>query len=238
LSINGGTVAIAPNGTAAGASIVGSLSIAGDVSPTARLNLANNAAIIDYTGTSPVDLVRQQIIAGRGGAGFGKSWNGQGITSSTAAAANSTNSESRSIAYAENSALPLGAYTTFRGQAVDSTSVLIAFARTGDANLDGLVNDDDITIVNATYAPGIPQPHWALGDFDYNGFVDDDDVTLLGAFYDPSAAPLIGFLAESGAGASSVAAVPEPSTWLLLVCGVLAVSIVARRRDRAAGTGR
>jgi hypothetical protein len=238
LSINGGTVAIAPNGTAAGASIVGALSIAGDAVPTARLDLTNNAAIIDYAGASPVVLVREQIIAGRGGAGLGKSWNGQGITSSTAVAANTTDPESSSIAYAENSALPLGAYTTFRGQAVDNTAVLIAFARTGDANLDGLVNDDDITIVNATYAPGFPQPHWALGDFDYNGFVDDDDVTLLGAFYDPGATALIDPLPESRANASTVAAVPEPSTWLLLVCGVLAVSIVARRRDRAAGTGR
>jgi hypothetical protein len=53
-----------------------------------------------------------------------------------------------------------------------------------------VVNDDDVTIVGATYAPGVPQPSWALGDFDYNGFVDDDDVTLLGALYDPSAPPL------------------------------------------------
>jgi hypothetical protein len=63
----------------------------------------------------------------------------------------------------------------------------MAFTLTGDANLDGLVNDDDVTIVGATYAPGVSQPSWALGDFDYNGFVDDDDVTLLGGFYDPSA---------------------------------------------------
>ena len=231
LSINAGTVAIAPSGTAAGASIVGALSIAGDATPTARLDLADNAAIIDYAGTSPAALVREQIIAGRGGAGFGKSWNGQGITSSTAAAANTTDPESRSVAYAENSALPLGLYTTFHGQGVDDTSVLVALARTGDANLDGLVNDDDITIIGVTYAPGVPQPSWALGDFDYNGFVDDDDVTLLGAFYDPGATPLIAPLAEPGPNASSVAAVPEPSTWLLLVCGALGVLIVARCRN-------
>jgi hypothetical protein len=83
--------------------------------------------------------------------------------------------------------LPLGAYTTFRGQAVDDTAVLIAYTRTGDANLDGIVNDDDVTIVGATYAPGVGAPHWALGDFDFSGFVDDDDVTLLGAFYNPAA---------------------------------------------------
>jgi hypothetical protein len=91
------------------------------------------------------------------------------------------------VGYAENSALPLGPYTTFGGQTVDATSVLIAYTRTGDANLDGLVNDDDVTIVGATYAPTTAQAHWAMGDFDYNGFVDDDDVTLLGVFYQPAA---------------------------------------------------
>jgi hypothetical protein len=56
------------------------------------------------------------------------------------------------------------------------------------ANLDGLVNDDDVTIIGATYAPGVLNRNCAMGDFDYNGFVDDDDVTLLGAFYQPGAA--------------------------------------------------
>jgi hypothetical protein len=89
------------------------------------------------------------------------------------------------VGYAENALLPLGPYSSFRGQAVDGTAVLIGYVRTGDANLDGAVDDDDVTIVGATYAPRMPQPHWALGDFEYNGFVDDDDVTLLGAFYQP-----------------------------------------------------
>jgi hypothetical protein len=73
---------------------------------------------------------------------------------------------------------------------VDNTAVLVAYTRTADANLDGVVNDDDVTIVGASYAPGALNPSWALGDFDYNGFVDDDDVTLLGAFYNPLAGAL------------------------------------------------
>ena len=209
LSVNGGTVAIAPSGTDAGTSIMGSLSIAGDAIPTAKLDLADNAAIINYTGASPVATVRQQILAGRCGADLGATWNGQGITSSAAAAAEP---ESRSIGYAENAALPLGPYTNFRGQPVDETSLLLAYTRTGDANLDGIVNDDDVTIVSAAYAPGISQPPCALGDFDYNGFVDDDDVTLLGVFYDPSAEALI---TPAPGSASAVAAVPEPGTLLL-----------------------
>jgi hypothetical protein len=125
--------------------------------------------------------------------------------------------------------LPLGPYTTFRGQPVDDTSILMAFTRTGDANLDGLVNDDDVTIVGATYAPGVAQPSWALGDFDYNGFVDDDDVTLLGVFYDPSAPALITVAQPI---ASNVAAVPEPATIALVV--ILVGIVLVLRRSRAA----
>jgi hypothetical protein len=156
----------------------------------ATLDITDNALVLDYTGASPFADIRELILSGRGGPGFGASWNGTGITSSTAEEANVTEPESRSVGYAENALLPLGAYTTFRGRAVDNTSILIAYTRTGDANLDGAVNDDDVTIVGATYAPGESKGQWALGDLDFNGFVDDDDVTLLGAFYDPAATPL------------------------------------------------
>jgi hypothetical protein len=227
LSINGGTVAIMPNGTAGTTSVLGMLAIAGGSTPTAKFNLGNNAVSIDYTATSPAETARQQIIAGRGGSGLDKTWNGPGITSSAAAATNATEPESRSVGYAENAALPLGPYATFHGQPVDNTSLLIAFTRTGDANLDGLVNDDDVTIVGASYAPGVPQPSWALGDFDYNGFVDDDDVTLLGAFYDPSAAPLA--TPESEA-INNVTAVPEPQTSMLFVSGLFALTLFAVRQ--------
>jgi hypothetical protein len=199
----------------------------------ANLDLRENSALIDYTVNSPAETVRQQILTARGGPGLGKTWNGNGISSSAAAAANAAEPESRSIGYAENSALPLGPYTMFRGQPVDDTSLLIAYTRTGDANLDGLVNDDDVTIVGATYAPGVPQPHWALGDFDYNGFVDDDDVTLLGVFYDPSAQPLIA-LAEA---ANHVAAIPEPRTSLLIVIALAALVPLGIARLRKTGFG-
>jgi hypothetical protein len=228
LSINAGAVAIAGNGTDTDvpASVVQALSIAGGATPTAKLDLMDQAAIINYNGASPIAAIREQIVAGRGGSGLGKTWNGQGITSSAAATANATEPESRSIGYADNSALPLGPYSTFRGQPVDDTSLLMAFTRTGDANLDGVVNDADVTIVSATYAPGVPQPHWALGDFDYNGFVDDADVTLLSALYDPSAPPLLAATAATG----GIAAVPEPAALALGVTGLLILYPLVRRK--------
>jgi hypothetical protein len=214
-----------------GTSVLGSISIFGTpAAPLGKFDLNNNAAVIDYTGDTPVETVRQQILAGRGGPGFGATWTGQGITSSAAAAAVATEPESRSIGYAENSSLPLGPYANFRGQSVDDTSVLMAYTRTGDANLDGIVDDTDVTILGATYDPTTPQPHWALGDFDYSGFVDDADVTLLGVFYDPSAPPLA---VPASVMATQVAAVPEPTTATMLVIASLALALAAVRRRRA-----
>jgi hypothetical protein len=178
------------------------------IDAAARLDLTDNAMVVDYNGDSPVEVVREKILSARGKSGIGGTWSGPGITSSTASAANEAAPDSRSIGYAENETLPLGRFGTFNGVHVDRTSVLIAYTRTGDANLDGVVDDDDVTIVSATYAPGVRQPHWALGDFDYNGFVDDDDITLLGAFYDPTPGPLLVPVADS----NGIVAVPEPSS--------------------------
>jgi hypothetical protein len=157
----------------------------------AMFDIGNNALVIDYSGASPVTMIRGKVLSGRGGPGLGASWNGTGITSSAVAQANLAEPESRSIGYAENAALPLGAYTTFRGVAVNDTAVLIAFTRTGDANLDGFVNDDDVTVLGASYAPTAAGAVWALGDFEYNGFVDDNDATLLGVFYSPAVSTLL-----------------------------------------------
>ena len=182
---SGSRATILPDGTDAATSVLGSLTIR----TGATLDIHDNSLILDYTDASPVDTIRSQIIAGRGGAGLGKGWTGTGITSSAAAQANANAPDSRSVGYAENALLPLGRYTTFRGQPVDDTAVLIAYTRTGDANLDGVVNNDDVTIVGANFAPDFAKPAWALGDFEYNGFVDNDDLTLLGSFYNPAAAP-------------------------------------------------
>jgi hypothetical protein len=217
LELHGATSKIAPI----------ALNIAGTpAAPTATLDLTDSAIVLDYPAGGPSNAadVRSRIIAGRGAPGLIGTWDGKGITSSTSAAA----PDSTSVGYAVNADMPLGPVATFRGQAVDPTSVLIRHTRLGDANLDGVVNDDDVTIVGAVYAPGVPNANWANGDFDYNGFVDDDDVTLLGALYNPAATPI----PAPEAGGGGVAAVPEPATWLMLALGGLAAGLFGWRRNR------
>jgi glucose/arabinose dehydrogenase len=208
-----------------GATVLGSLSIAGDEAPTANLDLNNNAAIVDYAGPSPAAAIRAQILAGRGGPGAAATWSGPGISSSAAADAEPL---SRSIGYAENAELPLGSYSTFSGQPVDATSVLIAFTRTGDANLDGVVDNDDVAIVGANYAPGFAKPRWDLGDFDYNGFVDNDDVALLGAYYNPEGSP-VGIASVT----ENLFTVPEPASLALLSATVCVFLLHTTRRSVA-----
>jgi hypothetical protein len=233
LSLNGGTLVLDVRGSAdrtGPTSVLGALKIAGNPkAPIATLDVATSAVVVDYlpADSNPTADIRQLILAGRGGPGLDQSWKGTGITSSQVQADVARDPNSTSVAYADNVTMPLGPYATFHGEPVDKTAVLIGYTRTGDANLDGIVDDDDVTILGANYAPGVPNASWALGDFDYKGFVDDDDVTLLGAFYDPSAPPLI---VPASAASGAISAVPEPATITLCAALIAAWAITAMRR--------
>jgi hypothetical protein len=192
LDIAGGAVATVATSTAPNYKTltVGSLAIA----ENGTLDLTNNGFIIDYAATmsqEDQDLqeaqVRSWIISGRGGVGLGYgTWTGWGITSSTAAAANASDPESRSVGYGVNLAMPLGSYTTFMGKTVDQSSLFFRYTITADLTLDGTVNDDDSTVQLAYYGTTGTDAEWITGDLDYDGDVDDDDVTLMGTFYGQS----------------------------------------------------
>ena len=86
---------------------------------------------------------------------------------------------------------------------------------TGDANGDGVVNDDDLSVVlaNWTGADGSGGT-WRTGDFDGDGGVSEDDLSLLLANWDGSV----------GGG------IPEPTTLSVLTVGGLAL-VRHRRRQ-------
>jgi hypothetical protein len=229
VKINGGTVFVDPriDDPADPYFVISPLTL------TSHYDVADQQLTVSYVddAVSPAATLREQLISGRGGPGMGNGlWTGPGITSSAAAAANAINPESRAVGYADSPAAPSG---DLAAAGENDPSIIIRYTRTGDANLDGVVNDDDLTILGANYAPGVANPHWALGDFDYNGFVDDDDVTLLGAFYDPAAAPL-NPPAEPGANSARFAmAVPEPATFVLfMIAGCAATVCIAAQYHR------
>src|SRR5206468_8405013 len=204
------------------------------ISGSSKLDLDDNAMVMNYgTNASPAAAVRTLLVSGRGPAGFGNAtWNGLGgITSSKASTpaqglGGTGDGVNLAIGYAENSALPLGSYTTFAGQTVGSSSILIKFTRGADADLDGIVGNSDVTIVGGKFGAA-GSGEWYFGDFDYSGSCDNADVTALGGLFNPSAPPLsaeqlsaefgAAFAAAFDAGQSGGgSAVPEPASIALL----------------------
>src|SRR5207237_4676005 len=114
----------APN-SAAGTSIVGSLSIGA----AASFDLTNNALILPYTtlGTLLSDT-RQELSDAR-------------LRTSLAAGGHA-------LGYADNATL---ARSMFGGQSVTASNVLVGYTFAGDANLDGVVNALDFNAVASNF---------------------------------------------------------------------------------------
>jgi hypothetical protein len=113
----------------------------------------------------------------------------RGITSSTAAAEAVTGSERFSVGYARNGDL-LQKFNTFFGVSVGDDDVLVRFTRNADANLDGVVNNNDITLLAGFYRPGTPGRHWHQANFNYDEETNNNDITILAGFYRPSDPPV------------------------------------------------
>ena len=91
----------------------------------------------------------------------------------------------------------------------------------GDANNDGKVDGSDVTILAGNWQAGVGAPNpdtvtWEMGDFNGDGQVDGSDVTILAGNW------------QYGVDAAA-AAVPEPSTLLLLV-GMIGSLLLVRRK--------
>ena len=168
---SGGTATLGAGG--ANVLTVSSLGITG----SGRLDLTDNAMILDYAGATPVASIRALLASGfNGGA-----WNGAGLISSTAAARPET-----AIGFAEATDLFANFPNTFKGQAIDGTSVLLAHTLTGDTDLNGTVNLGDFNRLAASF--GRPDRRWSQGDFDYNGTVNLADFNRLAGNFGRAAA--------------------------------------------------
>src|SRR5207244_4222831 len=208
-------------------SVLTSLSIA--TAAGAQFNVRNDSLIVNG-GANPTatrDQIRSYLISGRGvpvGGAADGTWTGAGITSSTAANDFVVNGREQTVvAYALNSQLPLGSYTSFGGQTVSANDILIRYTRNGDANLDGKTGNADVTILGGTFDGGASTGHeWCQGDFNWDGKIDNSDVTVLGAMYNESGPLAPAMLSaefgkpfasalEAGMESAGAGVVPEPS---------------------------
>jgi hypothetical protein len=220
--ITQGTVRMLPNaGAPAAKSVadVASISIAGGpAAPTAKLDLTNNAMVVDYASAAPSPLqdIRSYIIAGYAGG----AWSGNGITTSNG------NAQNFGLGYADNNGTASGTnFTTFLGDPVDNSAVLVRFTRYGDANIDGTVNLADFNRLAANFGLAAGAV-WGQGDFTYDGVVNLSDFNRLAANFGLSAGP--DGVVDPEDWAALASAIPEPGT--LSLVAVAGLGLLKRRR--------
>lgn len=116
------------------------------------LDVGNDELIVQYSGTSPATNI-QSLITSASNNGL---WNGRGITSSDV-------SPGTSVGYYD-----------------DGSQITIRRTWMGDANLDGVINADDLTLIMLGQILG--QTSWQWGNFNYDTRIDADDWgdTMLG----------------------------------------------------------
>ncbi len=170
--------------------------------------------------------ITSQIASGYAGG----SWHGPvGLTSSSAAATSNT-----ALGVELNSNGAGGTFlSTFDGQPVTSTDVLVKYTYFGDANLDGVVNGSDYTLIDNGFNNSLVG--WHNGDFNYDGIVNGDDYTLIDNAFNTQGLSLASAPSEMVAsdtaqiaGGSSPTAVPEPASLSMLTLS--AAALLKRRR--------
>jgi hypothetical protein len=168
---------------------------AGNAAPhkVASVSVANNG-IVDLNDNDMIitasnyDAVKTVIASARNGG----SWNGSGLTSTTARNAfpKITNLGAITGAQFHQAA---GAGALFDGQVVANTDVLVKYTYNGDTDLNGIVNFDDYSRTDAGFNSG--GSDWFHGDFDFNGIVNFDDYSLIDAAFNQQGGSLRRMLA-------------------------------------------
>lgn len=210
---------------------IGSLVISGGtLTPSAQLDLTDNAMVIDYTGTianSPAATIRNYLRAGYNGG----SWNGNGIISSRAASSPNAGEEGLTgIAFAEATTLGI---TEFFDDPLDGNALIMRYAYMGDANLDGKVDQSDLGRMAINWQQ--TNRGWYDGDFDYNGLVDVLDLILLSNnWYIGINNPLASASLGQALGQLNLPAIPIPEPSIALYGALFTASTLLRRRNNSA----
>jgi autotransporter-associated beta strand protein len=199
------------------------LNAAPTLSPTATLDVGNNALVITpaAAGKSAAVAALRTVISTARDADGPNTWTGPGITSSTAA----LDPAHLGVALADNADLQ---FTSFRGLPVDQNALLVTVAVLGDATLDNKVDAADLNVL-ATHWQKQSDGLWTVGDFTGDGKVDAFDLNALASNWQAGASlqSALGALPWTLNPAPGPSAIPEPAS-LPPLC--LAAALLLRRR--------
>jgi hypothetical protein len=134
------------------------------IATTGRLDLVNNEMLLHYASSDPISAIAEWIRAGYNDG----SWTGGGITSSAAAA----KSTSYGLGYAD-AADPRNPVDLPTG------TIEVRYTLLGDANLDGVVNGSDFSILAANFGQGVT--NWDQGNFLFTSAINGADFSALAA---------------------------------------------------------
>ncbi len=139
-------------------------------------------------------------------------WTGTQYTSYAAAVGQPITYTGRSAVFAESTCYSVQPPYPNYGYLNNMPAFIMQHQLPGDANGDGRVDINDLTIVLSNY--GQSGTNWNEGDFTGSGTVDINDLTIVLAHYNQSV---------SSAGAAGLGAVPEPGALALLALGLTGV---------------
>lgn len=145
------------------------------IAPGATLDLANNDLIIQASASTvqaTLGIIARQIKTARN---TPIRWQGNGITSSNAAA-DAKGTTGLAVIRNMNSTGGI-IYSTLDGESVDLNSVLVKYTYNGDSDLNGKIDANDYFQVDNGFIKA--STGYVNGDLDYNGIVDADDYFLI-----------------------------------------------------------
>jgi hypothetical protein len=137
-----------------------------------KLDLNDNDLVLDYTGAAQLAAIQALINSARN---FG-AWDGPGITSTAAASAAAQNTTLGAMTTTDYWSV-YGDGSSFAGESIDGTCVLVKYTYYGDTDFNGYLDGDDYARTDNGFNTGASG--WLNGDADGNGFIDGDDYSLI-----------------------------------------------------------
>ncbi len=218
LSAAGGRIILAPAGGTVGH--VGTLATSGagtiQLAPTSPQQLLVASALAISGGT--LDLTTNDLVVHGSSAAAVAALLGHGLTSSIAGTGAGRDLYA-GLAIVDNvDGQGNALYSTFDGEPVSASDVLVKYTYVGDTDLNGYVDANDLANLLVGLNGGLTG--WVNGDLNYDGHVDAIDYNLL-------LNSLANETTSFGNSAGHGGAVPEPTSLALVAAGL---PVLGRRR--------